>query len=165
MPAAPYRVVGIGTHVGDDRASNVSEIRVCIGLLSDADEHRPLALALDAHRADQLVDHPLRHLSADIEGLRHERIRARVEIFAGRHEEAVRVALRLVDDDPSDPACEQAKGDQRQDAAGDDGDDPAGRPLRAGSAASGTGLGNGRRLEEPRRRATSAPPWSSRKGG
>ena len=68
----------------------------------------------------------------------------------GRHQEAVRVTLGQVVDDPGDAARQQAERDEREDAAGDDRDDPACRPLPRGRSFRNRRLRDRRRLEQPR---------------
>ena len=107
----------------------------------------------------------LRDFRADVEGLRHERERARVELLAGRHEEAVCVALRLVVDHAvTPPASRPSEISARMLPATMATILPAVHFLAGGAASAPVASWTVAGLEQPRLVAIRSP-WSSRNGG
>ena len=121
----PPRVARLVLEVRHDVVLDAFEVAVDLGLGADPDEHRAVALTADAHRSEEGVECPLGAVRVDVRALGHDRVRRGPEVLGRRHEEAVVVALCLVDGDQRAPAGEQAEGEDCRDAADDDQDDPA----------------------------------------
>src|SRR6188472_3512632 len=131
-PRTPLEL-GIATvvEIVDLVSGDVAEVAVDSGRGTDADEDRPLALAANAHRAEEGVERPLRAARVKVGALGDDRVRRGRELAARRHEEAVVVALRAVDDDERASAREKAESQDSGDHAEDDEHDLAGAPASA----------------------------------
>ena len=124
-PPGLRAVARLVLEIRHDVVLDAFEVAVDLGLGADPDEDRTVALAADAHRSEEGVECPLGPSGLDVRALGHDRVRRGPEVLGRRHEEAVVVALCLVDRDQRAPAREQAEGEDRRDAADDDQDDPA----------------------------------------
>src|SRR6185312_3893197 len=71
LPLVARLVLEIADHV----ALDVAEVSGDVGLPGDADEHRPLALAPDAHGAEERVERPLGALGVELRALGDDRVR------------------------------------------------------------------------------------------
>ena len=108
--ARPSSVLRVATRVeiGDEVALDVVQIAIDLRCRRDADEQRALALAADANGSEERVERPLAATGIDIGALRDDRVGRRREVLCRRHEEAVVVALGLVDHDEVVPLASSA---------------------------------------------------------
>ena len=132
------RVSRPALEVRHDVVLDTFEVVVDLGLGADPDEHRAVALTADTHRSEEGVECPLGAVGVDVRALGHDRVRRCPEVLGWRHQEAVVVALYLVDGDKRASASEQAEGEDCRDAADNDQDDPA-RSASSCAGSRGTG--------------------------
>ena len=134
--------------------STPSRYSVDVGVPGDAHEDVAIALAADADVAEDRPRSALGAAEVHLGAVGDDGVRRRGEVLARGHQEAVVVALDLIDHDEGRTSGEHRQREQRRDDAHDDEGDPSSSASRARRGLCRSGLDSRRRLIQscPRRR-------------
>ena len=130
--ASPGRCgIGVLPDVGDDGTLDALQVLGDVGVPGDAHENVAVALAADTDVAEDRPRSAFRAAEVHVGAIGDDGVGRCGEILARRHQEAVVVALDLIDHDQGRSTGEHRQREQRRDDARDDEGDPAGSTSRA----------------------------------